>query len=53
MNKRVLTYIDALVGLLCKIRLYMYIILYFAYILYILCMHKLKIGFCQHHKSTL
>jgi hypothetical protein len=44
MNKVALTYISALVGLLCKMRLNMYIILYYTCILYVLCMHKRKIG---------
>jgi len=35
----VLTYISALIGLLCKMRLYMYIILYHTYILYTVCRH--------------
>jgi len=42
MNKGVLTYVSALIGFLCKIRLYMYIILYRTYILYIASMHKRK-----------
>jgi len=54
MNKGVLTYISALIGLLCKIRLYMYIILHHTYILYKASMHKRKKrAFVSSTKSTL